>query len=61
MNLRLAFLPFRRPKLARLRCKLVAHYVELMRDGQIYALPRELVTPVRLPMKETRVLHSRYP
>src|SRR6266436_3725728 len=48
-------LPFLRTKLARLQ--LIAHYVELMRDGQIKALPRELVTPVSLLMKETCVLH----
>src|SRR5258708_32669527 len=48
MNPRLPFLPFLRTKLARLCCVLVAHCVELMRDGQIKALPRELVTPVCL-------------
>jgi len=51
MNLRLPFLPFLRTKLARLCCVLVAHCVELMRDGQIKALPRELVTRVCLLMK----------
>jgi hypothetical protein len=61
MNLRLPFLPFLRTKLARLCCVLVAHCVELMRDGQIKALPRELVTPVCLLVKETRVLHPRSP
>src|SRR5262249_14593725 len=36
-------------------CEPVPHYVELMRHGQIKALPRELVTPAGLQMKETRV------
>jgi|SRR6516162_862253 len=40
--LRLACLPFLPTKLARLRCVLVAHRVELIRYGQIKALPREL-------------------
>src|SRR6266566_2722427 len=40
--LRLACLPFLPTKLARLRCVLVAHCVELIRYGQIKALPREL-------------------
>src|SRR5258708_12390369 len=38
----------------RLRCKLVAHFVELMRNGQIKALPRESVTRVCLLMKEPK-------
>ena len=46
--LRLACLPFLPTKLARLRCVLVSHCVELIRYGQIKALPRELVTPVCL-------------
>src|SRR5262249_29270695 len=50
-------LPFLRPKLARLCCELIAHKVELMRHGQIKALPCELVTPVGLLMKETRVFN----
>ena len=45
MDLRLPFLPFLRPELPRLRCVLVAHYVELVRDGQIKALSCQLVTP----------------
>ena len=55
--LRLPYFPFLRLKLARLRCELVPHYVELMRHGQIKALPCELVTPVGLLMKETRVFN----
>jgi len=46
--LRLACLPFLPTKLARLRCVLVSHCVELIRYGPIKALPRELVTPVCL-------------
>ncbi len=53
--LRLVCLPFLRPKPARLRCVRIAHHIELVRDGQIKALPRELVTPVGLLMQETRV------
>jgi hypothetical protein len=37
---------------------LIAQLVELMRDLQIEGLPCELVTPVRLHLKETRVLTS---
>src|SRR5204863_1597135 len=59
---RVTFLRFlRRPKLARLRCMRIAHYVELMRDSQIKGLPRELITPVCLLMKETYVLHPGSP
>ena len=53
--LRLACLPFLPTKLARLRCVLVSHCVELIRYGQIKALPRELVTPVCLLMKDLRL------
>jgi hypothetical protein len=34
---------------------LIAHSVELLRDPQIEGLPCELVTPVRLLLKETHV------
>jgi hypothetical protein len=54
--LRLALL-FLRTKLARLCCVLIPHSIELMGDGQIKALPRELVARVGLLMKETHVLH----
>ncbi len=46
------------PKLARFRSMRIAYRIELMRDGQVKALPRELVATVGLLMKETRVLHS---
>jgi hypothetical protein len=49
---------FPRSKLARRCFMLVGQQVELMRDPQIEALPCELVTPVRLLINETRVLHS---
>jgi len=54
--LRLACLPFLRPKLARLRCELVPHEVEFMRHSRIKALPRELVTPVALAVLADRFL-----
>jgi hypothetical protein len=41
---------------AHFRCKLVTHYVELMRDRQIKGLPRKLVTPVSLLTEEACVL-----
>src|SRR5262245_54350697 len=40
---------------------LVAQYVEPLRDPQIEGLPRQLVTPVRLLVQETHVLHSDLP
>jgi hypothetical protein len=40
---------------------LIAQQVKLMRDPQIKGLPCELVTPVRLVLKETRFLHSDLP
>ena len=46
------------PKLARFCSMRIAYRIELMRDGQVKALPRELVATVGLLMKETRVLHS---
>src|SRR5262249_53339767 len=36
----------------------IAHSVELVRDGQIKALPGELVAPVRLPLDEARNFHA---
>jgi hypothetical protein len=53
--------PFLRSKLARLCFMLITQAVELMRDLQIEGLPCELVNPVRLLMKETRVLHGNPP
>src|SRR5215813_15259215 len=57
--------PLRLASLPRLRCELVPHQVELMRHGQIKALPRESVTPVGLLTEETRVFRpcwfSRHP
>ena len=49
----LGFLDF-----ARLRCDLIAHYVELVRHGQIKRLPGELVAPVCLLIEKVRVLHT---
>jgi hypothetical protein len=37
---------------------LVAQSIEPLRDPQIEGLPRQLVTPVRLLVKEAHVLHS---
>jgi len=53
-------LPLPRTKIAHFRCKLVTHYVELMRDRQIKGLPCKLVAPVSLLMKETwrSLLHA---
>lgn len=45
-----------RMKIAHFRCKLVTHYVELMRDRQMKGLPRKLVTPVSLLTEEACVL-----
>jgi hypothetical protein len=55
------FCRFLRTKLAHLCCMLVAQEIEPLRDSQIERLPCELVTPVRLPAKETQVLHSDLP
>src|SRR5262245_12019491 len=38
--------------------ELIAHGVELVRDGEIKALPGELVAPVRLPLDEARNFHA---
>ena len=44
----------RRLKFTRLRYELIAHYVELLRHGQVKALPCELVTPASLLIEKVR-------
>jgi hypothetical protein len=53
-----AWLMLRRLKFTRLRCELIAHYVELVRHGQVKALPCELVTPGCLLIEKVRTLHD---
>ena len=52
---------FLRTKLVCPRYVSIAHYVELVRNGQIKTLPRELVAQVRLLMKETSIFHPASP
>ena len=50
-----AWLMLRRLKFTRLRYELIAHYVELLRHGQVKALPCELVTPASLLIEKVRI------
>ena len=56
-----AWLMLRRLKFTRLRYELIAHYVELLRHGQVKALPCELVTPASLLIEKVRILHFHSP